>query len=166
MRRQEQERTKVNTPCLSLLEQEGIAYRIHSYEHDRDTTSYGLEAAEKLAIEADRIFKTLVVQLDSGELVIGIIPVTMKLVMKSVAKVFHAKKAQMAPAPLVERTTGYVLGGVSPIGQKRLLPTIIDETAILFETILVSGGMRGLDVEIGTDLLKDLLKAEFESISV
>ncbi len=166
MGKQPRRHNTANTPCLVRLEEEAVTYSLHPYDHESDGGSYGLEAAAKLDVLADQIFKTLVISLDTGELAVCIIPVTVHLNLKSAAKAFGVKKASMADKTLVSNTTGYVLGGVSPIGQKRPLPTVIDESAILFETILVSAGMRGLDVELPVDELQRLTKASFEAVSM
>lgn len=143
------------TPAVNLARKNKIQYKVHEYSHDASNESYGTEAAEKLGISEQRVFKTLVVSLDSGELVVGVIPVSSMLGMKLIAKAAGAKKAAMANGPDVERTTGYVLGGVSPLGQKKRLRTVIDLSARNFPTVYVSAGRRGLEIELGPD---DLLK--------
>ena len=117
------------TPAIKLAEKSGIPFKVHSYVHDANAVSYGLEAAEKLAVDPTRVFKTLVVSTDKDELLVAVIPVAEKLSMKQIAKVAAAKKAMMAEQTKVERSTGYVLGGVSPIGQKKRLKTYIDDSA-------------------------------------
>ncbi len=166
MKKPRRDSNKANTPCITQLEREGVAYTLHSYTHDDATASYGSEAAEQLQVEADKLFKTLVVAVDERELIVCIIPVTTKLSLKAVAKTHGCKRAQMADKALVHRTTGYILGGVSPIGQKKRLTTYIDESATLNKTILVSGGMRGLDVELSVDDLQKLTNALFFSMTV
>ena len=153
------------TPAINILKKKKIPFTTHQYEHDPSAESYGLEAAEKLEVDPDRVFKTLVVQLDSSELAVAIIPVARMLNMKLFAKAVGSKKAAMADQTAVERTTGYVLGGVSPLGQKKQLRTIIDGTARDFGTIFVSGGKRGLDIELAPADLLQLLRAEFAGIS-
>ena len=143
------------TPAVNIAKKAKIAYTLHSYTHDPASASYGEEASEKLGIPADRVFKTLVVQIDSRELVVAVIPVSSMLSMKQIAKAAGGKKAQMAVGADVERSSGYILGGVSPLGQKKRLRTFIDETAHSFSTIYVSAGRRGLEIELSpNDLVK------------
>lgn len=153
------------TPAISLLKKNRINHSVHEYEHDASAESFGLEAAEKLGIAPERVFKTLVVKLDSQELAVGIVPVALMLNMKRMAKAAGAKKAGMATPSEVQRSTGYVLGGVSPLGQKRRLKTVIDSTAEQFETVFVSAGRRGMDIELDPADLQGLLAANFADIS-
>ena len=153
------------TPGINVAKQQKISFNIHEYEHDRNSESYGLEAAEKLGVPAEQVFKTLVVSLDNKQLVVGVLPVSDKLNMKAIAKALGAKKASMAPQAEVERSTGYVLGGVSPLGQKKLLKTVIDNSAQQFSTIFISAGRRGLEIELNPDDLKKILNGKFESIT-
>lgn len=152
------------TPCIDLLKKSKIEHKVHHYAHDSSCDSYGNEAAEKLGISAQRVFKTLVVAIDAKELVVAVVPVSSKLSMKAIAKIFSAKKAAMADAHDVQKTTGYILGGVSPIGQKKRLKTLIDLSACDFLSIFVSAGKRGLEVELRADDLKTLTNAKFEDI--
>ena len=144
----------------------GIAHTLHEYGHDASDhrslrrsrsdrhEGYGLEAADKLGVDPDQVFKTLMATLD-GRLVVGIVPVTLMLDLKALARALGGSKAAMADVADAERATGYVAGGISPVGQKRAHPTVLDESAGLFDTIFVSGGRRGLDVEITpTDLVE------------
>lgn len=135
------------TPATVALERAGIAFVLHPYQHDPRATSYGLEAAEELGVEPGRVFKTLVADLDSA-LVVAVVPVTGQLDLKALARALGGSRAAMATAPAAERATGYVTGGISPVGQKRTLPTVVDETACDFDTVFVSAGRRGLDLEI------------------
>ena len=144
------------TPAVNAAKKLKIPFTLHKYSHDPEHGSYGLEAAEKLAIDPARVFKTLVVQLDNSELAVAIIPVQTKLSLKIFAKSCKAKKAEMADGSVVSKTTGYVLGGVSPMGQKKRLPTYLDVSAQTFSTIYVSAGRRGLEIELNP---KDLLLA-------
>lgn len=153
------------TPAIALLRREKVAHAVHEYEHDPSAESYGLEAAEKLGIEPARMFKTLVVKLDKGTLAVGIVPVSSLLNLKRMAKACSAKKAAMAQPAEVERATGYVLGGVSPLGQKRRLPTVIDASAERFETVFVSAGKRGMDVELAPAALVGLLGARLADLA-
>lgn len=138
------------TPATAALTRAGIRFTALAYEHDPRAAAYGLEAAEKLGIEPERVFKTLLASVD-GSLAVGIVPVAEQLDLKALAAALGGKRAEMADPSLAERKTGYVVGGISPIGQKIALPTVLDETAILHETILVSGGRRGLDLELAPD---------------
>lgn len=152
------------TPAINLLKKKQVEHTIHHYEHEVSSNSYGLEAAEKLGLDSHRVFKTLVVQLDSGELVVTIIPVAEKLSMKSCAKLCQAKKASMADKILVEKTTGYVLGGVSPLGQKKRLRTLLDSSARELQTIFVSAGRRGLEIELSPQDLLSLSNAHVAAL--
>ena len=153
------------TPAIELAKQQGIAYTLHHYQHDPASVSYGLEAAEKLGLNPAQVFKTLVLQLDGKQLAVALLPVNQQLSMKLAAKALGAKKAEMANATDVMRSTGYVLGGVSPLGQKKVLPTIIDGSAMQFSTIYVSAGKRGLEIELAAADLAALLQAKFAAIS-
>lgn len=142
------------TPATVALTKAGVTFTTHTYEHDPAAKSYGLEAAEALGLQPEQVFKTLLVDVD-GRLSVGVVPVDKQLDLKAVAAALNGKKATMADPAAAERITGYVVGGISPIGQKRLLPTVIDETATIHETVYVSGGRRGLDLGLSpTDLLK------------
>ncbi len=142
-----------STPATVALERAGIRYDVRSYVHDPTAASFGLEAAEALGIEPARVFKTLLVDTDKG-LGVGIVPVDRLLDLKAVAAALGAKKATMAEPAVAERVTGYVVGGISPVGQKKSLPTVLDVSAEQHTTILVSGGRRGLDLELApADLL-------------
>lgn len=143
------------TPAINIAKKFKIMHTLHEYTHEPTAESYGLEAAEKLSVTEDRVFKTLVMTLDTNELVVGIIPVSKKMSMKSIAKSVGAKKAAMADKLQVERATGYVLGGVSPLGQKKRLKTVVDMSAKYHKTIFVSAGRRGLEIELSPiDLVK------------
>ncbi len=135
------------TPATLVLAAAGIAFTARQYAHDPATTSFGLEAAEALGVEPERVFKTLLADVD-GQLVVGIVPVSTILDLKALARAVGGKRAAMAEPQLAERRTGYVVGGISPIGQKTAHPTVVDESALLFDTVLVSGGRRGLDLEL------------------
>ena len=142
------------TPALVELKRLGISFEIHEYDHDPAAPSFGLEAAEKLGLPADQIFKTLVADVD-GAHVVAIVPVNHQVSLKLLAKAVGGKKAAMADPAIAQRITGYVVGGISPIGQKKKLTTVLDETAELFDTVLVSGGRRGLDIELApSDLVR------------
>jgi Cys-tRNA(Pro)/Cys-tRNA(Cys) deacylase len=152
------------TPAVDLLRDRGVAHSLHEYAHDPAAESYGLEAAEKLGVDPERVFKTLVVRLDTRQLAVGVVPVSGQMNLKRMARACAARKAAMASAADVQRATGYVPGGVSPLGQKRRLRTVIDATAAGHATVYVSGGRRGLDVELAPGDLRDLLDATFADI--
>jgi Cys-tRNA(Pro)/Cys-tRNA(Cys) deacylase len=142
------------TPATAALRAAGISFVEHAYEHDPANTSFGLEAATVLGVDPDRVFKTLLADVD-GRLAVGIVPVTGMLDLKAFAAALDGKKAAMADPAVAERKTGYVVGGISPIGQRSLLPTVLDETAELWDTVYVSGGRRGFDLELApADLVR------------
>ena len=143
----------LGTPATVALTAAGIAFTPHSYDHDPANTSFGLEAANALNLDPEQVFKTLMADVD-GSLVVAIVPVTGKLDLKALATAAGGKKAEMADPRLAERKTGYVVGGISPIGQKTRHSTVLDETAELYDTVFVSGGRRGFDIEIAP---RDLL---------
>jgi Cys-tRNA(Pro)/Cys-tRNA(Cys) deacylase len=138
-------RASAGTPATVILTRAGVPFTTHAYEHDPSASSYGLEAAEVLGLDPDRVFKTLFVEVD-GRLVVGIVPVSRQLDLKAVAAAVEGKKATMADPAAAERATGYVVGGISPLGQKRTHPTVLDESALAYDTVYVSGGRRGLDL--------------------
>jgi len=141
------------TPATVALNSAGIAFAEHAYAHDPATRDFGNEAATALGLDPEQVFKTLLADLD-GSLVVAIVPVTGKLDLKALATALGGKKAEMADPAVAQRKTGYILGGISPIGQKNSHPTVLDETAELFDTIYVSGGRRGFDIELApADLL-------------
>ena len=152
------------TPAINAAKKAKITYTVHEYTHDPSSESYGAEAADKLGIPEERVFKTLVVSYGNKDLAVGVVPVSAMLNMKLFAKVIGAKKASMADAADVERVTGYVLGGVSPLGQKKRLKTIIDISAKDFSTIFVSAGRRGLDLELKPQDLEKLTNGKFAEI--
>jgi Cys-tRNA(Pro)/Cys-tRNA(Cys) deacylase len=153
------ERGTGGTPATVALTAAGVKFVAHPYDHDPSASSYGLEAAAKLDVEPGRVFKTLVVAVD-GALTVGIVPVSGSLDLKAIAAAVGGKKAAMADVGLVERTTGYVVGGVSPLGQRKALPTVLDDSALEHATILVSGGRRGLDLELDPVDLVQLTRAK------
>ena len=141
-----------------MLTRAGAAFSIHEFEHDRGATSFGREAAQALGVAPRRVFKTLVAQTDRAAdkgLVVAVVPVDSQLDLKALARELGCKRVALADPAVAERTTGYLVGGISPLGQKRRLETVVDESALCFDTILVSGGRRGLDVELApADLLR------------
>lgn len=142
------------TQATLALDRAGVAYIRHTYEHDPSSPNYGLEAAEVLGLAPERVFKTLLVDTGSG-LAVGIVPVDGQLDLKAMASALGVKSVTMAEPLAAERSTGYVVGGISPVGQKRRLPTVLDLSAELFPTIFVSGGRRGFDIELApADLMR------------
>ena len=145
------------TPAIKAAEKAKIRFTVHEYEHDPAAKSYGEEAAAVLKQNPERVFKTLIVALNgtNTQLAVGIVPVAKQLDLKNIATAAKAKKAAMADVKAAERATGYVLGGISPLGQKKRLPTVVDKSALRFETIYVSAGRRGLEIELApADLIK------------
>ncbi len=153
------------TPAINCLKKAKIKYQVHPYEHDPYSKAYGEEAAEKLNIPFDQIFKTLIVSINEKDLSVALVPVSKQLDLKLFAKAIGSKKVKMADKNDVERTTGYVLGGVSPIGQKKKLSTVIDSSALRFATVYVSAGHRGLQIEISPKDLGLQTKARYYEIS-
>lgn len=153
------------TPALVALAAAGIPHTAHAYDHDpRSTVGYGLEAAEVLGIDPEQVYKTLMASVD-GTLTVAVVPVAGKLDLKALAHAVGGKKAVMADPAAAERATGYVVGGISPLGQKTAHPTVVDETVQLFDTVFVSGGRRGLDVELAPDDLIRLTSATVADIA-
>lgn len=143
-----------DTPATKGARQAGVEHRVHEYEHDPNAASYGMEAAEALGLDPARVFKTLVADLD-GTLTVCIVPVAHELDLRALGK-----RARMADTAKAERTTGYVAGGISPLGQRRALPTLVDETALEHDTVFVSAGRRGLEIELAPGDLVALTKAD------
>ncbi len=135
------------TPATVALTTAGIAFTPREYVHDPRAASFGLEAAEALGVDPARVLKTLLADVD-GRLVVGVVPVTGQLDLKALARAVGGRRAQMADPAAAERATGYVVGGISPLGQKRSHPTVVDESALEHDTVLVSGGRRGFDLEL------------------
>jgi Cys-tRNA(Pro)/Cys-tRNA(Cys) deacylase len=143
------------TAATALLTRQGIAHTVHTYAHDPRAESYGAEAAEALGVASGRVFKTLVADVD-GTLAVGVVPVAAQLDLKALAAAVGGKKAAMADVAAAQRATGYVAGGISPVGQRRRLPVVIDATALDFPTVFCSGGRRGLEIELAPG---DLVRA-------
>jgi Cys-tRNA(Pro)/Cys-tRNA(Cys) deacylase len=135
------------TPAIIAAKKAGIPFTIHEYSHDPTTDSYGLEAARALGVDPSQVFKTLITKIE-GQLVVALVPVNKNLDLKALASVLGAKKATMAEITDAERATGYVVGGISPLGQRKRLPTVVDESMLQFETIYVSAGKRGLEIQL------------------
>jgi len=152
------------TPATVALTTAGIAFTPHFYEHDPRAASYGLEAAAALGVPPERVFKTLLAEVD-GRLAVGVVPVTAQLDLKALARALGASRAVMADPAAAERATGYVVGGISPIGQKRTHRTIVDDTAAGHPTVFVSGGRRGFDLELAPDDLVAATGASTATIS-
>ncbi|MEU6696598.1 Cys-tRNA(Pro) deacylase [Pseudonocardia sp. NPDC046786] len=153
------------TPATALLVRRGIRHRVHSYTHDDRETGYGPEAARAMGQDPDRVFKTLVAVVD-GAMTVGIVPVSAQLDLKALAAAVGGKRAAMAEIADAERTTGYVAGGISPLGQRKRLPTVLDASAAGFGTIYCSGGRRGLEIELAPDDLVSLTGAAVATIAL
>ena len=142
------------TPATALLTKHRVPHTLHTYDHDPRHASYGEEASEALGLARERVFKTLVAEVD-GTLTVGVVPVVAQLDLKALAAAVGGKRAKMADVAAAERATGYVAGGISPLGQRKRLPVVVDESAQQWETVFCSGGRRGLEIEIApTDLVK------------
>ncbi|MDE3735420.1 MULTISPECIES: Cys-tRNA(Pro) deacylase [Pseudomonas] len=152
------------TPAIDLLKKAKAEHKVHSYQHDPKAPSYGLEAAEKLNLDPARVFKTLLAATEKGELLVAVVPVVGSLDLKALAHAAGVKKAEMADPNLAQRTTGYLVGGISPLGQKKRLRTFIDSTARNFDTVHVSAGRRGLEVELSADTLAAHTQGQFADI--
>lgn len=146
-------RARGGTPATVALAERGIDHALHSYRHDAAVDSYGLEAAEALAVQPSRVLKTLLARVD-GDMVVAVVPVTAQLDLKALAAVIGGKRAVMALPADAERATGYVVGGISPVGQRTRHPTVVDTSASAWPSVYVSGGRRGLEIELApSDLI-------------
>ncbi|MFJ1457657.1 Cys-tRNA(Pro) deacylase [Nocardia sp. N2S4-5] len=148
-----------STPAILALTRAQVAHRVHAYAHDPRSDSYGAEAvaalADEVGVAAAQIFKTLVLELSTGGLAVAVLPVPRTLTLKAAAAALGAPKAVLADRAKAERTTGYVLGGISPLGQKRALPTVLDDSALRWDRVLCSAGKRGLEIELApADLIR------------
>ena len=152
------------TPAIDQLKKARVEHRVHSYEHDPKSPSYGLEAAEKLGLAPERVFKTLLAATEKGELLVAVVPVAGSLDLKALAQAAGAKKAEMADPAAAQRATGYLVGGISPLGQKKRPRTFIDASAQRQVTIHVSAGRRGLEVELSAEALARMTQATFAAI--
>lgn len=152
------------TPATVALHEAGVAFTLREYDHDPRAESYGLEAARTLGVEPARVLKTLLVETDQG-LAVGVVPVDRQLDLKAVAAALVAKRATMADPAVAQRVTGYVVGGISPVGQRRSHPTVVDSSAAAFPTVLVSGGRRGLDLELSPAALVAVTGARYADIA-
>lgn len=151
------------TPATKLLKANNIEFSIHEYEHDANAKSFGLEAAEKLNLRVEEVFKTLLVT-DEKNYFVAILPVHHQLNLKKVAQAVGAKKLKMSDPKDAERLTGYLVGGISPVGQKKRLKTVIDQSAVQLEKLYVSGGKRGLDIGLKPQDLAKVLSATFADV--
>jgi Cys-tRNA(Pro)/Cys-tRNA(Cys) deacylase len=147
------------TPATAAAAKAGIVFAVHEYDHDPRATSYGLEAVERLGLDAARVFKTLVADVD-GALIVAVVPVEAQLDLRALGK-----RARLADGLAAERATGYVTGGISPLGQRRRLPTVIDDSALVWDTIHVSAGRRGLELELAPGDLVRLTEARIAAIA-
>lgn len=154
----------MGTPATAALEAAGVPFTAHAYQHDPSVHNFGLEAAQALELNPHRVFKTLMVEID-GSLCVAVVPVSGTLDLKAVAHAAGHKKAVMADPVAAQRRTGYVLGGISPLGQRQHSPTFIDSSALEFQTVLVSGGRRGFDVELAPEDLIELTQAVTAAIA-
>ncbi|MBD8680685.1 Cys-tRNA(Pro) deacylase [Pseudomonas sp. CFBP 13719] len=152
------------TPALDLLKKHRAEHRVHAYEHDPKAASYGLEAVEKLGLAAAQVFKTLLAATERSELLVAVVPVTGTLDLKALAQAAGVKKCEMADPQAAQRATGYLLGGISPLGQKKRLRTFIDQTAEALPSMFVSAGRRGLEVELAPHLLAEHTQGRFADI--
>ncbi|WP_280494537.1 Cys-tRNA(Pro) deacylase [Nocardia asiatica] len=148
-----------STPAIRALTQAKVSHRVHAYKHDPRADSYGTEAVDalagKLGVVAEQVFKTLVIELSTGALAVAVLPVPNTLSLKAAAAALGASKAGMADRTRAEKTTGYVLGGISPLGQRKTLPTVIDDSALTWDRMLCSAGRRGLEIELApADLIR------------
>lgn len=154
MAKTKQGKTAAGTPATVALTKAQIPFATHEYAHDPAAASYGTEAAEAMGVDPARVFKTLVADVD-GKLTVAVVPVSGSLDLKALASAVGGKKAAMADPAAAERSSGYVLGGISPLGQRRQLPTVLDASALGFETVYCSAGRRGLEVELApADLVR------------
>jgi Cys-tRNA(Pro)/Cys-tRNA(Cys) deacylase len=157
-----------STPAIQAAVQAGVAHVVHEYDHDPSVTAYGAEAAQALGFEPALIHKTLVVDVERNgrrELVVAVVPVDAQLDLKALATAVDGKRAEMAAPAAAERSSGYVVGGISPLGQRKPLLTVIDEDAVLHDTIHVSAGRRGLEIELAAEDLRSLTNGIFAAIA-
>jgi Cys-tRNA(Pro)/Cys-tRNA(Cys) deacylase len=152
--RQDAKARGAGTPATVALTQAKVDFTVHTYDHDPAAPSYGTEAADAMGVAPHRVFKTLLADVD-GKLTVAVVPVSGQLDLKALAAAVGGKRAAMADPAAAERTTGYVLGGISPLGQRKKLPTVIDQSALEYETVFCSGGRRGLEIELApADLVR------------
>ena len=153
------------TPAIRAAEKAGVAFRLHEYAHDPAAESFALEAAAKLGVDPRRVFKTLVARVDGKVLAVGVVPAAARLDLKALAAAVGGKRADMADPAAAEKATGYVVGGISPVGGRRPLPTAVDDSCRQFDTIYVSAGRRGLEMELAPADLVRLARAAVAPIA-
>jgi Cys-tRNA(Pro)/Cys-tRNA(Cys) deacylase len=153
-----------STPATTTLDRDGISYRLHRYAHDPRSESYGAEAADALGVAAQRVFKTLVADVE-GKLVVGVVPVSAQLDLRALAAAVGAKKGRMADVTDAQRATGYVTGGIAPLGHRKRLPVVIDPSVHDFETVFCSAGRRGLQLELAPAALVEAARATVAAIA-
>ncbi len=158
MAKKQQHRQQSATPATLAAARAGIHFATHAYDHDPAVASYGEEAARAMGIPPEQVFKTLVAEVD-GQLTVTVVPVSASLDLKALAAAVGGKRAVMADPVVAERTTGYVRGGISPLGQRRALPTVLDDSAVRHATVCVSAGRRGLEIELSPTDLAELTRA-------
>ncbi|MDX6207495.1 MAG: Cys-tRNA(Pro)/Cys-tRNA(Cys) deacylase [Frankiales bacterium] len=154
----------MGTPATVALTKAGVPFTVHAFDHDPHSNSYGLDAAAALGVQPERVFKTLVADVD-GQLVVAVVPVSGQLDLKALASTLGAKKAAIAEPALAERSSGYVVGGISPIGQRKRLTTVVDESAMGHPTVYVSAGRRGTDLELAPADLVAATSAQVAPVS-
>ncbi len=156
------------TPAIRVLIKKNIPYKLHSYHHNPNETHFGDETVLQLALDSHQVYKTLVVSVnnDTKYLVVAVVPVAKKLDLKKLAKIINAKKTELADPLLAQKITGYLIGGISPIGQKKALPTYIDASVNHYSTLYISGGKRGLNIEIAPQALIDLTAGRIVEITI
>ncbi len=153
------------TPAINLLKKHRVAHIVHSYVHDPRVASYGLEAAEKLGLAPQRVFKTLLASTETAELLVAILPVHAQLNLKALAACAGVKKVEMADPQRAQRSTGYLLGGISALAQKKALRTFLDSSAQGLESLYISAGRRGLEVELAANDLLQLTQGHYAEIA-
>lgn len=153
------------TPAINLLKKKHIVHAVHSYAHDPRAASYGLEAAEKLGLAPQRVFKTLLASTETAELLVAVLPVNAQLNLKALAACAGAKKAEMADPQRAQRSTGYLLGGISALAQKKALRTFLDSSAQALDSVYISAGRRGLEVELAAEDLLLLTRGQYANIA-
>lgn len=154
------------TPAIRAAERAGVTFRLHEYDHDPAAESFALEASEKVGVGPRRVFKTLVARVDGKSLAVGVIPAVARLDLKALAAAVGGKRAEIADPAAAEKATGYVVGGISPFGGRRPLPTAVDDSCLAFDTVFVSAGRRGLEMELAPADLVRVTRAAVAPIAV
>ena len=155
------------TPAINVAKKAKVKFNVHEYQHDPNVASYGDEAAQAIGVDPARVFKTLLVSVNgnANKLAVGVVPVAGQLDLKAMAMALNAKKVVMANPEDAERATGYIVGGISPLGQKKRLPLVLDESAKQFETIFMSAGRRGLEIEMSYLDLLSLTNGQMSAVA-